>query len=70
MERLHHAVTPAIDVSIAAPLQQSPVFPAETSSLIVEHDIAAKLMLQPFDMGEPEHVLPTVSSVPTFVELQ
>ena len=67
----HQAVTPAIDVSTwCEPPQHAFVLPLATSSLIDEHDTGEKLMLHPFDIGEPVHVFPTVLSVPTFVVSQ
>jgi hypothetical protein len=64
-------VTPEIEVSIwVDPPQHRWTLPAEAWILIAEHVTGLKLMLQPFDIGEPVHVLPTVSSVPTFVASQ
>src|SRR5437763_15652463 len=57
-------------MSIVPLAQHCLMLPLAAWILIVEHVTGEKLMLQPFDIGEPVHVLPTVFSVPTFVESQ
>jgi hypothetical protein len=64
-------VTPAIAVfTLCVPLQHTAEVPLTALNLIVEHVTGLKLMLHPFDIGEPVHVCPTVFSVPTFVASQ
>jgi hypothetical protein len=68
--RDHHALTPEIDVSIVPVAQHCFVLPLAAWSLMVEHVTGLKLMLHPFDIGVPVHVLPTVLRFPTFVVSQ
>ena len=52
------------------PVQHDVVLPLTATSLIAEHVTGENVMLQPFDIGEPVHVFPTVVSVPTLFASQ